>query len=157
MIPRLRWKCSPQQSDSWASLAPTVQTPSWHPLKIKENIMLIPKTLLILAAKYFGAYILLLLVNLVTSAVLIIRSTKVDKFKSRAIKSLRQVPLSSSLVVFWGNVLNKYIWDTYQAVLLRSIFLPLPSAWLQQTWFLRPWPSTLNLRRTCEQKKKTRG
>lgn len=49
--------------------------------------MLIPKTLLILAAKYFGAYILLLLVNLVTFTVLIIRSTKVDKFKSTAIKS----------------------------------------------------------------------
>ena len=171
-----------------------MQTPSWHPLKIKANIMLIQKSLLILAAKYFGAYILHLLVNLVTFTVVyfffphpyplalavnkspavyilsraldglwrenrgsVNRLKKVFKFKSRDIKSLRQVPLCSSLVLLWGNVLNKYIWDTYQAVLLRSIFLPLPSAWLQQTWFLRPWPSTLNLRRTCEQKLKTRG
>ena len=41
--------------------------------------MLIPKTLLILAAKYFGAYILLLLVNLVTFPVLITSDHKVYK------------------------------------------------------------------------------
>ena len=42
--------------------------------------MLIPKSLLILAAKRFGEYILLLLVNLVTFTVLIMRSTKVSLY-----------------------------------------------------------------------------
>ena len=43
--------------------------------------MLIPKSLLILAAKRFGEYILLLLVNLVTFTVLIMRSTKVSLYR----------------------------------------------------------------------------
>ena len=43
--------------------------------------MLIQKSLLILAAKYFGAFILLLLVNLVTFTVLIMRSTKVSLYR----------------------------------------------------------------------------
>ena len=42
--------------------------------------MLIPKSLLILATKHFGEYILLLLVNLVTFTVLIMRSSKVSLY-----------------------------------------------------------------------------